>query len=297
MPALSITKTYQDGDILTEADLDNIRTSIQTFINTTGLDSSNIQANGIAVSDIGINDDEFLEFGTGNDGAIGVSSDHLNIKNVTLDKDILFKVNDGGVTTTPLQITGATSITTISSLKLTGTADANSNLISNVLDPVGNQDADTKAARAAGIVAERVNSSVIANGGTSHGSTNNKIKIFTSNTIVGSDISYATSATNGDSFTINTAGLYAITYLDGNAGAQSGHHGVSKNSAQLTTDILSITEADRLTIESWFGDATPDIACASWVGKLAAADVIRAHTSGNADGAIAKFQIVMIGRA
>ena len=44
MPTLSVTKTYLDGDILTEADLDNIRTSIETFINTTGLDSTNIQA-------------------------------------------------------------------------------------------------------------------------------------------------------------------------------------------------------------------------------------------------------------
>lgn len=100
MPILSITKTYQDGDILTEADLDNIRTSIENFINTTGIASDNIQPGGVAVTDIGINDNDFLTFGTGDDGQIGVTSDDLIIKNVTTDKDIIFQVNDGGVPST-----------------------------------------------------------------------------------------------------------------------------------------------------------------------------------------------------
>jgi microcystin-dependent protein len=47
MPTLSITKTYSDGSTLFEADLDNIRTSLSTFFNTTKIDSDNIQNNGI----------------------------------------------------------------------------------------------------------------------------------------------------------------------------------------------------------------------------------------------------------
>lgn len=47
MPTLTVTKTYLDGDVLTEADLDAIRTSIQTFVNTTKLDDSNLQDAGI----------------------------------------------------------------------------------------------------------------------------------------------------------------------------------------------------------------------------------------------------------
>lgn len=47
MPTLSITKSYADGDILLEADLDAIRTSIQTFFNTTKIDDDNIQNAGI----------------------------------------------------------------------------------------------------------------------------------------------------------------------------------------------------------------------------------------------------------
>lgn len=47
MPNLSITKSYADGNILTELDLDNIRTSLQTFFNVTKIDSDNIQDLGI----------------------------------------------------------------------------------------------------------------------------------------------------------------------------------------------------------------------------------------------------------
>lgn len=52
MPNLSITKTYSNGNTLSETDLDNIKNSIETFINTTKLDNSNIQSGGIATSNI-----------------------------------------------------------------------------------------------------------------------------------------------------------------------------------------------------------------------------------------------------
>jgi len=47
MPTLSITKTYSDGTVLTEADLDNIKNDVETFMNTTKLDQDNIQTGGI----------------------------------------------------------------------------------------------------------------------------------------------------------------------------------------------------------------------------------------------------------
>lgn len=43
MPTLTITKTFQDGDVLFEADLDNIIDDIETFINVTKLDNTNLQ--------------------------------------------------------------------------------------------------------------------------------------------------------------------------------------------------------------------------------------------------------------
>jgi hypothetical protein len=42
MPILTIDKQYQDGSILTEAQLDAAFASIQTLLNTTGLGADNI---------------------------------------------------------------------------------------------------------------------------------------------------------------------------------------------------------------------------------------------------------------
>jgi len=47
MPTFTMTKSYQDGQILTEAMLDDIKTSTETFLNTTKIDSDNIQDSGI----------------------------------------------------------------------------------------------------------------------------------------------------------------------------------------------------------------------------------------------------------
>ena len=50
MPTLSITKSYQDGDVLFEADLDNIKNDLETFFNSTKINDSNIQDAGITAS-------------------------------------------------------------------------------------------------------------------------------------------------------------------------------------------------------------------------------------------------------
>lgn len=50
MPQLSTSKTYADGDILFESDLDQIRTDIETFLNVTQIDDENIQDSGITGS-------------------------------------------------------------------------------------------------------------------------------------------------------------------------------------------------------------------------------------------------------
>lgn len=50
MPALAVTKTYSNGATLTETDLDNIKSSIETFFNTTKIDSSNVQTGWITTS-------------------------------------------------------------------------------------------------------------------------------------------------------------------------------------------------------------------------------------------------------
>ena len=76
--ALSITKSYADGDILTEADLDAMRESIQDYINVTKLSSSDIQTGGIATANI---------------ADLAISTDKLASSAVTTAK-----INDSAVT-------------------------------------------------------------------------------------------------------------------------------------------------------------------------------------------------------
>lgn len=48
MATLTVTKSYADGEILFEADLDAVKESIETFVNTTKLNDDNIQDSGIS---------------------------------------------------------------------------------------------------------------------------------------------------------------------------------------------------------------------------------------------------------
>lgn len=127
MPTLNVTKTYADGDILLEADLDSIRTSIQTFFNTTKIDNDNIQDNGISQAKINIIDDAYLEFGTGNDGRIGVTSDNLVIESVTSNMDIIFKGSLAGVPTEVMRIDGSAGTLLMNSKKIQGVAASTAN--------------------------------------------------------------------------------------------------------------------------------------------------------------------------
>ena len=52
MPSLTVTKSYSDGNPLTEAMLDDIKSSLETFFNTTKIDSDNIQAGGITTTEL-----------------------------------------------------------------------------------------------------------------------------------------------------------------------------------------------------------------------------------------------------
>ena len=133
-------------------------------------------------------------------------------------------------------------------------------------------------------------SQVICDDGNAHGAVNTKIRRFVNSATTGTDITYADSANDGGSFTINTAGLYSISYTD--FASVAGYHGISINSAQLTTNIETITTANRLVLTSstYQGNV-------STVYRAAAADVIRCHTDGgpNDTTPTAQFRIVRIG--
>ena len=114
-----------------------------------------------------------------------------------------------------------------------------------------------------------------------YGSTNTPIRRFTNVvTNQGTDITYADSATLGASFTINTAGIYSISFSD--VFNSSANVGISLNSSQLTTLISAISIADRLAITATAGaDFQINV---GWTGYLAAGSVIRAHNSGTPSG-------------
>lgn len=122
------------------------------------------------------------------------------------------------------------------------------------------------------------NSQVRLSTANGYGSTATKIKRYS--TVIentGSNITYADSATNGASWTINVSGRYSIS-VTASASATS-YYGISRNSNQLTTSIQSITDSHILNIAKTIGGDHDSV---SWVGYLTAGDVIRAHTEGSA---------------
>jgi len=132
--------------------------------------------------------------------------------------------------------------------------------------------------------------------GNGHGSTNTKIRRFT--TVLensGSAMTLTQDATNGDSVTINQNGIYSISYTDSFGAASS--FGISKNSSELTTNVDALTtQTDALKTTHTDADDQPKN-----VGEtrsFSAGDVIRAHTNGAAAATTfndnARFTIVRI---
>jgi hypothetical protein len=122
-----------------------------------------------------------------------------------------------------------------------------------------------------------VRSEIWMTGGNGEGSTNTMIRRFTTiSTNTGTAISITQSATNGDSFTINEPGIYAISYVDEDGTGGVGF-GLSKNSNQLTTSIQSITLANCLG--SAFLNSANQVSFMGVTCLLAVNDVIRAHGS------------------
>lgn len=119
------------------------------------------------------------------------------------------------------------------------------------------------------------------NTGNGFGSTNTKIRRWLNVvTSQGNDVTYADSATLGASFTIESPGVYGITYAD-NTSVDTGV-GLSLNSSQLTTNINDIAVADRLTYG--YAPIGSNPFSVHWSGYLVAGDVVRPHSVGGSVG-------------
>jgi hypothetical protein len=140
-------------------------------------------------------------------------------------------------------------------------------------------------------------SQVIITGGNGYGSTNTKIRRFTTTqTSTGSDITYADSATLGGSFTINTAGLYAI-YTTDRSSTASQQMGASLNMTSGTSDLGNLS-ATQILMYTTTNSATSINTSASRVVRLAVNDVVRAQSAGTLTGIGAEtvvFAIIRVG--
>ena len=119
------------------------------------------------------------------------------------------------------------------------------------------------------------NNVVTVHTGNGHGSINTKIRRYT--TVLenlGSVITYADSATLGASFTVNEPGLYEVFMAE--RGSSAGDAGASLSSAELTTNIGSITIDTRIFLKNYDAVVVP----ITRTIRCIAGDVIRPHTNG-----------------
>lgn len=153
--------------------------------------------------------------------------------------------------------------------------------------------AGTETAFAAG--GGSTNSFVQLSAGNGHGSTANKIRRF-SNTVAssGSDITYADSATNGMSLTINTAGVYSMHYSDNSSGGATSM-GVSVNASDLTASIAGISNDTNIAFSITAN--SDNYAMVSSCRYFNVNDVIRAHTDGGPNATNASRVRFLIARA
>ncbi len=116
-------------------------------------------------------------------------------------------------------------------------------------------------------------SEIMVSSGNGYGSSNTRVRRWTTTSLsVGSGITYADSATLGGSFTINEAGVYAITAIDGDTGT----FGVTVNGSALSTNVSTLTYA-----QGGRGRVVASGGCNSWTKclTLAVNDVLRLQTN------------------
>lgn len=122
-------------------------------------------------------------------------------------------------------------------------------------------------------------------GGNGHGSTNLITRRYTSvRQNVGSDLTLAQDATNGDSITIDTSGRYLVIVYDRSTSA-AGFIGASLNSVAIQ-QIQLLAIANQLVVNQVTSDK---MGTCSGFYDLVATDVVRGHDDGNANSTDTSF--------
>lgn len=134
MAQISITKNWADGEILLEADLDEIKSDVETFLNTTGINDDNIQNGGITGT---------TKIATGTVGTANLASSAVTTAKIADDAVTTAKINDLAVTTAKL---AATSVTTA---KIAAGAVTSTELASDAVTTAKITDANVTTAKLA----------------------------------------------------------------------------------------------------------------------------------------------------
>ena len=125
-------------------------------------------------------------------------------------------------------------------------------------------------------------SEITVDSGNGYGSTNTKVRRWSNiRQNIGANITYADSATLGGSFTINTQGVYAISYNDRDSSGDS-IIGIVVNGSAATTNMNSVTYAQGARAQIDTGGANL-AGAVSWTGVLNVNDVVWAQTDGGAN--------------
>ena len=113
MPTLTVTKTYNDGAVLNESDLDGIKSSLETFFNTTKIDGDNIQTGGVptaAIANAAVTADK-LAAAVAGDGLAGGAGTALSVNvdgsTLEINTDAL-RIKDLGVSTAKIAANAVT---------------------------------------------------------------------------------------------------------------------------------------------------------------------------------------------
>lgn len=118
MAQIDITRNYNNGEALTEADLDSVRTSITTFVNSTLLNDDNFQTNSITAS---------TKFVDSSVTTAVIADEAITSAKIDVDGVTTGKIADANVTTAKIADSNVTTAK-IADLNVTNAKVADSNV-------------------------------------------------------------------------------------------------------------------------------------------------------------------------
>lgn len=102
MPVLTITKNWADGETLDEADLDEIKNDVETFLNTTKLDATNLQDSAVTTAKIQDTAVTTSKVAATAITAAKLATDSVQTAKIVDDAVTTAKINDAAVTSAKL---------------------------------------------------------------------------------------------------------------------------------------------------------------------------------------------------